>query len=102
MEGGDRERACRCHYLKSHLSAIPDAAGVSQGRCYPCGHPQCCQGQVPAPSRMWDILTTMNTDCQTKMREEDRQGDEPPLGKRRGRLSCTPLYLWHVSTAFEP
>lgn len=32
-----------------------------------CGHPQCCQGQVPAPFRVWDISTT-STDCQAKMR----------------------------------
>lgn len=85
MDGGDRERACRCHYPKSHLSFIPDAAGVGQSHCYPL----CCQGQASAAFCV-DILTTMSTDCQTKMREEDRQGDEPPLGKCRGQLSCTP------------
>lgn len=64
---------------------IPDAAGVGQSHCYPL----CCQGQASAAFCV-DILTTMSTDCQTKMREEDRQGDEPPLGKCRGQLSCTP------------
>lgn len=38
----------------------------------PCGcYPQCCQGQAPAPFCV-DILTTMSTDCQTKMRGQAR------------------------------
>lgn len=44
MGGDDRERACRCHYPHSHLSFIPDAAGGSQGHCYPLRPPPVLPG----------------------------------------------------------
>lgn len=89
MAGGGRERACRCHYPQSHLSFIPDAAGGSRGRCYPLWPSPVLPGTGTAPFRVRDILITMNTDCQAKVRQEDRQGDEPPLGKCRGQLSSS-------------